>query len=104
MAVTASQDDTAVVWSTVDPQQPHPMAVLTGHKGPVLTAAFTRDGRAVVTGSEDQTAQVWDISQLASIIAEPRSSACTVVGRGLTPEEWHSYLPAEIPYQQSCPS
>jgi WD40 repeat protein len=35
--------------------------LLSGHKGPVLSAAFSPDGHRIVTGSEDQSARVWDV-------------------------------------------
>ena len=34
--------------------------VLKGHKGSIWSAAFTMDGRRVVTASDDDTARVWD--------------------------------------------
>jgi WD40 repeat protein len=30
------------------------------HGGPVTTAAFSRDGTRIVTGSDDRTARIWD--------------------------------------------
>ena len=35
-------------------------AVLRGHTAAVTTAAFSRDGRRIVTASDDRTARVWD--------------------------------------------
>jgi WD40 repeat protein len=37
---------------------------LPGHRGRVLTLAFTADGKRLVSGSEDTTALVWDVSDL----------------------------------------
>jgi WD40 repeat protein len=39
--------------------------VLPGHQGAVLAAAFSPDGRWLVTGSEDSSAHLWDVSDLA---------------------------------------
>ena len=36
------------------------LAVLKGHNGPVNKAAFSPDGRWIVTASQDNTARVWD--------------------------------------------
>jgi WD40 repeat protein len=36
--------------------------VLRGHYGPVLAVAISRDNRWLVTGSEDNTAGLWDLS------------------------------------------
>ncbi len=36
--------------------------VLEGHTDWVLSAAFSPDGRRVVTASRDNTARVWDLS------------------------------------------
>ena len=36
------------------------MLVLTGHDGPISSAAFSPDGTRIVTASNDNTARVWD--------------------------------------------
>ena len=38
------------------------LRTLKGHKAKVLSADFSRDGRHVVTGSNDKTAKVWDVA------------------------------------------
>jgi WD40 repeat protein len=38
------------------------LAVLSGHDGPVIGAAFSPDGTRVITASGDRTARVWDIA------------------------------------------
>jgi len=36
------------------------MAILSGHKDTVNTAAYSPDGMRVVTASSDKTSRVWD--------------------------------------------
>jgi tetratricopeptide (TPR) repeat protein len=52
---------TARVWDAVSGKTIGPPLA---HKGAVCAVAFTRDGRAVLTGSTDDTARVWAISEL----------------------------------------
>ena len=64
--VTASNDRTARIWDAASGVQ---LAVLSGHGkglpadnegGNVRSAAFSPDGRRIVTASNDRTARVWD--------------------------------------------
>jgi len=64
--VTASNDRTARVWDAASGVQ---LAVLSGHgegfpsdddSGNVRSAAFSPDGRRIVTASNDKSARVWD--------------------------------------------
>jgi WD40 repeat protein len=57
--VTASWDQTARVW---DAESGRALATLTGHWDRVNTAAFSPDGKRVVTASQDQTARVYILS------------------------------------------
>src|SRR5262249_16860222 len=46
---------------------------LRGHRGPVTSLAFSPDGGALVSGSADTTALVWDLSDLtAAKPSQPR--------------------------------
>jgi WD40 repeat protein len=57
LLVTASDDNTAVVWRVSDGQR---LATMTGHTEDVVSAAFSPDGARVATGSKDLSARVWD--------------------------------------------
>jgi AAA-like domain/WD domain, G-beta repeat len=63
-------------WLTLD--NIHAQYVLRGHQGLVISAAFSPDGRRVVTASADRTARVWD-GEKGTVIAELRGH------QGLTP-------------------
>ncbi len=46
----------------LDPIDGHEHARLRGHTGPILAAAFSRDGARIVTSSRDETVKLWDIT------------------------------------------
>ena len=41
-------------------------AELEGHMGPVNSVVFSQDGSRVVSGSDDKTVRIWNVSQVAS--------------------------------------
>ena len=43
----------------VVPVEPTPFTALSGHKGQIVSAEFSRDGRRIVTASDDGTVRVW---------------------------------------------
>ena len=53
--MTASWDGTARIW---DAENGNEFAVLKGHTGRVFSAAFSGDGKRVVTASDDTTARL----------------------------------------------
>jgi hypothetical protein len=57
--------DTARIWT-----RQVQLAVLSGHGGGVWSAAWSRDGRRIVTTSEDQTARIWDANVVADLDAQ----------------------------------
>jgi WD40 repeat protein len=74
--VTTSEDHTARIWDVATGKE---YFTLTGHRDAVTSAAFSPDGRQVVTTSWDGTARLWPVDPLPLAVArKPRE---------LTPEE-----------------
>lgn len=54
--ISTSADNSARLW-----QLPPPNIVeLRGHSAKVFSASYSRDGKLIITGSDDRTARVWD--------------------------------------------
>ena len=85
-----------------------PRHVFTGHAGPVRSATFTADGRAVMSVGRDGLALLWDLSGSRGLAARAtgsgdiRALACAMAGRDMTLDEWRRFLP-DRPYQHVCP-
>ena len=73
--VTASADQTGVVWDAVSGRA---LTTLKGHNGFVTCLAFSPDGRRIVTGSGDASIKVWDLNgkQLFTIPGDGLSVYC----------------------------
>jgi WD40 repeat protein len=71
LVVTASEDGTAKVWSTLVGE---PVGVPMKHGGPLVTAVFSPDGSRILTASRDGSARLWDSAgaQLAEPMWHPR--------------------------------
>lgn len=59
-------------------------AMLEGHLEPIRSAAFSPDGRFIVTGSRDNTARIWDIAGKSLIVLQGHSG--NVLWAGFSPD------------------
>jgi WD40 repeat protein len=71
--------------------------VLRGHEDNVTAVAISPDNRWIVTGSEDNSAQLW-LLQVNDLVDVAR----TVVGRNFSANEWELYFPGEK-YRKTFP-
>jgi WD40 repeat protein len=70
--------------------------VIFKHRGPVLTLAFSGDGKKLASGGD--AIYLWDLDP-ASWVAK----VCDAAGRNFTEAEWTQYFPGR-PYEKSCPN
>ncbi|MCI0538948.1 MAG: serine/threonine protein kinase [Verrucomicrobiales bacterium] len=57
---TATAPERGFEWYYWQRQMHLELKTLRGHGGPIIAAAYSPDGRRIVTGSADKTARVWD--------------------------------------------
>jgi WD40 repeat protein len=70
--------------------------VLRGHERTIRALAIPRDGRWLLTGSDDETIRLWHL-RFDELIA----LACRTAGRNLTAQEWQQYFGAEA-HRKTC--
>ncbi len=64
LLVSASQDETVRLW---DPSTGRSLRTLPGHAGPVARAAFSKDGRRLLTADFAGVARVWDAATFEEV-------------------------------------
>jgi WD40 repeat protein len=59
LATTAGDDKNLRLWDVAAKKD---IGLLKGHEWTIWSAAFSRDGKLLATGSTDQTVKIWDIA------------------------------------------
>jgi WD40 repeat protein len=82
--------------------------VLRGHEAAITTLAFSQDNRWLVSGSDEPTVRLWDMSQPLNRF-EPEQNvdeliklACRTAGRNMSDDEWQQFMGGQ-PYRETCP-
>lgn len=101
--VTVSSDHTVILWDLTDRSQPRRLGQpLTGHAGSVTSVALALKGNILGTGGSDATVTLGDLTNLNQLRAHVTERACSILGCGLTRDEWDRYIPG-LPDRDTCP-
>ncbi|WP_407547832.1 DNA-binding protein [Streptomyces sp. Pv4-95] len=92
---TAGDDGTVRLWDTAS-NQPLGQALPTTPGDPVLALAFTPDGDTLRAAGRRTLLQSFTIAPEAAT-----RTLCRRAGGGLTPDEWHTYLP-DSSFRSTC--
>ncbi len=91
---TRTEADDVIVW---DPVMGLPLAQFKGHKGLIMSLAFSPDDTRIVTGAKDSTAKVWDVATGKEVYTLPHADFVDFVtyspdGTHILTHAWDSTL------------
>jgi WD40 repeat protein len=91
-----------VVWNLADAAHPIHVAGIAGHFARIADLELTPDGRTLVSYDGDGRLRLWDVGEMAAVLADPVASACALADPGLSPDEWAATVPDQD-YVGICP-
>lgn len=97
-ALAISGDNGTSVWDVKYPEAAARYATVPDQSG--LTSPAISE-HTLLTGDSSSGVTLWSATEILAAITDPISSACALVGRGLTAQEWRKYLP-EVSYRPTC--
>ena len=107
-------DSRATLWDVLRPTKPVRIAsAQLADDAEPAALAFSPDGATLAIGENvglggggprNHTAhdvELWDLTKVNDLRADPAAMGCTVAGGGLTAAEWSRHVP-EVPYRRTC--
>ncbi|NJM16546.1 MAG: hypothetical protein HC896_15275 [Bacteroidales bacterium] len=93
---STSLDGTIRLWSLTN--MTLPPITLTGHNSWVLSVSFSNDGNYLVTSADKgDLIRVWPVNA-----QQMAKTACGLINRDLSENEWKIHVADDIPYQKAC--
>ena len=85
------------LWNFTDPARPAPLGPpLTGPTDRVTSVAFSPAGKTLAAGSDDSTAQMWNLD-----VDDAIQRICATTSNILTHAQWKRYIPP-LPDSPPC--
>ncbi|WP_433215130.1 WD40 repeat domain-containing protein [Microtetraspora malaysiensis] len=90
-ALLAGASDSAILWDLSDPSRPARLAALKGYTREINSVALAADG-GVALAAGPGGVSLWDLRDLAEIVADPERAACGVnPGTEISKADWARY-------------
>ncbi len=102
LLVTGSTAGRVVLWHVSGSAPPTAMTVLTDTTAEIADVRFNRDGQTLAVTIDSGTVELWKLGAAPAIAADPTGMACTIVGSGLSQDDWEDDVPG-LPYERTCP-